>query len=147
MEEIINMPEGILNKTTILIFSNEASLKAYNPPGNNRIGIDNVTGNYWIYNDFVWRMFRENIPSSTTPDWYPTPFPDIGNAWVNSGYASQSFNNKEPMVQNVTCKAGDYLSLHQSQFVVQTATVNAGSNINVLYETTRFAVSTSLIGP
>ena len=141
------MPGGILNKTTILIFSNEASLKAYNPPGNNRIGIDNATGNYWIYSNLVWKLFRENIPQSSTPDWYPVEFPDIGNAWVNSGYASQSFNNKEPMVQNATCKAGDYLALTQIPYSVQNATVNIGDNINVLYETSKFAVSTSLIGP
>ncbi|MFA5392747.1 MAG: hypothetical protein WC306_03670 [Candidatus Paceibacterota bacterium] len=94
------MPAGILNKNTILIFSNLESMLAYVPSGQNKIGIDSSTNNYYIYNGSKWVLFKEYVPASST-DLFPYYIPFTEPSYVYDGDASQSIALKNSIAETV----------------------------------------------
>jgi hypothetical protein len=94
------VPAGILNKNTILIFSNLESMLAYVPSGQNRIGIDSSTNNYYIYNGSKWVLFKEYVPPSS-PDLFPYYIPFTEPSYAYSGAASQSIAIKDSIAEVV----------------------------------------------
>jgi hypothetical protein len=94
------VPAGILNKNTILVFSNLESMLAYVPSGQNRIGIDSSTNNYYIYNNSKWVLFREYVPESS-PDLFPYIIPFTEPSYEYSGYASESLALKNSIAETV----------------------------------------------
>ena len=116
------MSGGIVNKNTILVFSTYENMINYVPSGINRIGINNSTGNYYIYNGGKWVLFRETIPYSRA-DWYPLnrtlpllsapPTESIGTsfmqtAWVNTAKYWKLYGMN--IVQTAVVATGSYTS-------------------------------------
>ena len=137
------MPGGIINKTTILVFNNYTSMQAYIPSGVNRIGIDNSTGNYYIYNNSSWVLFRESIPYSKAGEWYPVQFFQASYAYTGS--ASQSMNSKNVIVETVNANVGNYTLIYPlNNFVFETIGCATGSYTSIYIANILTSVSTSL---
>jgi hypothetical protein len=102
------MQSGIPNKTTILVFNNLASMRAYTPSGQNRIGIDSEFNNYYIYRGDSWILFREYVPYSI-PDMARWPIVFTTGSYAYTGVATQSKHLDESLAYVVKVKSEDSL--------------------------------------
>lgn len=139
------MPEGIVNKNTILVFSNYTSMKNYIPTSINKIGIDDSTGNYYIFNGSKWILFKENILQKATM-WWPLPFMSSSTTLSSSGATvTQSYTSSQNRVfMNIQAGTSDYFGAWRALFgiAVTASTANtmsfggAGSGITGAYDGT-----------
>ena len=134
---------GIQNKATVLLFINSSSLLNYVPSLHKRytIGLDNETGDYYVYNDSAWILFKRGVVTNTSSMMY---IPTTTNTYYSYvGNASQSLVQREAYNMNAAAAKATKFVLF-SNTSTYNIIANTGSYGNVLWNFLTSNVSSSI---